>query len=392
MSAEWPPSLAQARVTHAVIHKNIILFISFFKAQNYQYPALWRAVFFQFGKLMLPALSKMPYICLLQNTPEMRFLPLIAILALLSGCISRTAHEELTESRNYYKQEARAADSLRLANNALYERNRNLEAELNKAESAINDASITNAALHRNYTELLTDYNRIVASNRDVLAGSAYEKQSLTERLAAQQAELDRKQREAAAMEYALQSREERLDAVQSYDQMTAKGSTSASQRELNDLLNAQQRQMTQLQQNLGRVLASYGASAVQINRTDNNRLTVSLQHSLLFTDGGFQPGVQGQQAIQQIASVLASFPDIEVLVVGRGDSYGSSDVNWEYGIQRASAIGRFLAAGGVQPGRILAAGQGPQFSTAYGIRAIVNQTDIILSPNMTRVMQLLGQ
>jgi outer membrane protein OmpA-like peptidoglycan-associated protein len=146
------------------------------------------------------------------------------------------------------------------------------------------------------------------------------------------------------------------------------------------------------LQQNLGRILAPYGASAVQINRQANNRIALQVQHSLLFTDGGFQPGTQGQQVIQQVASVLASFPDVEVLVVGRGDSYGASDVNWEYGIQRASAVGRFLAAGGVQPGRILAAGQGPQFSTAFGIKAVVNQTDIILSPNMTRVLQLLGQ
>ena len=322
----------------------------------------------------------------------MRLLPLIAVLALLSGCISKASYEELTESRNYYKQESKAADSLRLANNTLYERNRNLEAELNKAEMAINDASITNAALHRNYNELLTDYNRVVTSNRDVLSSSAYEKQSLTERLAAQQAELDRKQREAAAMEYAIQSKEERLGAVQTYDQMTAKGTTSASQQELNNLLDAQQRQMNQLQQNLGRILAPYGASAVQINRTDNNRLNVSLQHSLLFTDGGFQPGTQGQQVIQQIASALTSFSEVEVLVVGRGDSYGASDVNWEYGVQRASAVGRFLAAGGVQPGKILAAGQGPQPSAAFGIKAVVNQTDIILSPNMTRVMQLLGQ
>ncbi len=322
----------------------------------------------------------------------MRLLPLIAVLALLSGCISKTAHQELTESRNYYKQESKVADSLRLANNTLYERNRNLEAELNKAEFAINDAGITNAALHRNYTELLTEFNRLVNSNRDILAGSAYEKQSLTERLAAQQAELDRKQRETTAMEYAIQAKEERLGAVQSYDQMTAKGTSSASQQELNDLLNAQQRQMDQLQQNLGRILAPYGASAVQINRQANNRIALQVQHSLLFTDGGFQPGTQGQQVIQQVASVLASFPDVEVLVVGRGDSYGASDVNWEYGIQRASAVGRFLAAGGVQPGRILAAGQGPQFSTAFGIKAVVNQTDIILSPNMTRVLQLLGQ
>jgi outer membrane protein OmpA-like peptidoglycan-associated protein len=322
----------------------------------------------------------------------MRVLILMLTVSLLSGCISRQAHEELTESRNYFKGEAKAVDSLRLVNNALYERNRNLEADLNKAERQLEQATVTNNALLRNYQEMLTDYDRVVGNSGNVLATSAYEKQSLTERLAAQQAELDRKQREAVAMEYALQSRDDRLDAVQSYEQFGVKsGATTVQSQELNTLLENQRRQMAQLQQNLGRVLSPYGAAVAAVTLQDT-RVQVSLQHSLLFTDGGIQTTAQGLQALNQIAAVLAAYTDVEVLVIGRGDSYGASDVNWEYGIQRASAVGRSLAASGVNPARILASGQGPGFSSSFGIRAVINQTDIILSPNMERVYQLLAR
>ncbi len=322
----------------------------------------------------------------------MKFLPIFVIAALMSGCVSKTAYDEMAESRNYHKQEARAADSLRLVNNQLYERNRNLTAELNKAERELNMASVTNNALRRNYDEILAKYNSMVGSSQDLLAVSAYEKQNLNEDLAAKQAELDRKQREAVAMEYALQAREDRLEVVESYETFgSGGGAASAGSQELNALLENQRQQMTQLQQSLGRALAPYGAASSQITLQDN-RLTLSLQHSLLFTEGGFQLGAQGIQALNQVAAVLASYSNVEVLVVGRGDSYGASDTNWEYGIQRATSVARSLATAGVNPSRILASGQGPGYSSAFGIRPVLNQTDIILMPNMDRVYQLLSR
>lgn len=323
----------------------------------------------------------------------MKILPVIAIVVLFSGCVSKTTHAELTERTEYFKSEAKAADSLRLENAMLFDRNRNLEADLNRVKREWDMATMTNNALVRNYDELLTNYNRIVGSSYDMVSTSAYEKQGLTERLAAQQAELDRKQREATAMEYALQAREDRLEAVDSYDTFGSRGApaASASAQEMNALLANQRRQMEQVQQGLARVLAPYGAASSQL-ALQGNRLTLSLQHSLLFTEGGFQPGAQGIQALKQVAGVLAAYPDVEVQVIGRGDSYGSSDINWEYGIQRATIVGRNLATAGVNPSRILASGQGPGYSSAFGIRPVVNQTDIILTPNMDRFFQLLGR
>ncbi len=314
--------------------------------------------------------------------------------ALLGGCISKTTYDEVAQSRDYYKKEFQAADTLRIVNADLEAQNRYLEADLNKARRELDQATVTNLALRRNYDELLAEYNRAVTSTREIVSSSAYEKQNLTERYATQQAELDRKQREVVTMEYALQAREDRLNAVDSYETtgFGARGAAGAgASSELATLLETQRRQMTQLQQSLGSAMAAFGPSAAQVSMRDN-RVVLTLSHSLLFSEGGFQPGVQGMRALNTAAAVLASYPDVEVLVIGRGDSYGASDVNWEYGVQRASEIGRSLASGGVNASRILAAGQGPGYSGAFGIRAVINQTDIILSPNMDRVNQLLAR
>ncbi len=323
----------------------------------------------------------------------MRYLLIIASVLAFQSCVSKTAYEELSESRNYYKQESKVADSLRLVNTSLYERNRNLEADLNKAERELDQASVTNQALRRNYEELLAEYNKVITTSRSLVATSAYDKQKYTEQLAIQEAELDLKRRQAAAMEYALQAREDRLDAVETYDTFGSKGASgnTGTMTELNTILEYQQRLMTQIQASLNRAMAAYGPAAAQVSLKDN-RVMLVLHHSLLFTEGGFQPSSQGIQALNAAASVLSSYPDVEVQVIGRGDSYGASDTNWEYAIQRASAVGRTLAAAGVNPSRILASGQGPGFSSALGIRAVVNQTDIIISPNMDRVNQLLAR
>jgi len=116
----------------------------------------------------------------------MKILPVIAIVVLLTGCVSKTTHAELTERTEYYKRESMAADSLRLENAMLFDRNRNLEADLNRVKREWDLASMTNNALVRNYDELLANYNRVVGSSYDMVSTSAYEKQSLTERLAAQ--------------------------------------------------------------------------------------------------------------------------------------------------------------------------------------------------------------
>ncbi len=322
----------------------------------------------------------------------MRYIPVVTLLAaLLSGCISKTTVDNLTQQRDYYKSESRSADSLRRANAELAEANMLLQADLNRALADLDQAKAANHALNNSYENLLIEYNRMVAINRNVEAAIAYETQKLRENLAAKEAQLDFKQRELTNVEYALQTRNEQLEEVASYDTFGARGASNTSQSAFKTALDNQNRQLNQLQLALGRALASYGAAAVQVSLKDN-RVVVSLSHSFLFTEGGFQPTAFGVKALNDVAAVLAGYSNIDILVAARGDSYGASDTNLEYALRRAALVARTLVAAGVPAGKVLATGQMPELGTAFGLRPVIDQTEIIISPDMAPVWQAMGK
>jgi len=116
---------------------------------------------------------------------------ILALATLFTRCTSRVAYSELQATTDYYKSEARSADSLRLVNNLLYERNNNLDADVIRLEKELNQAKILNIALQRNYDDLIQQHNQLIDLNKNILSTASYEKINLAEQLAQQQREFD---------------------------------------------------------------------------------------------------------------------------------------------------------------------------------------------------------
>jgi outer membrane protein OmpA-like peptidoglycan-associated protein len=314
----------------------------------------------------------------------MRLLVALMFLIILSGCVSKTVFDEMVESRDYYKEEYLAADSFRIVNNNLIERNRNLETELNKAEFELNKSISTNQALYRNYDELLAEYNRVLIRTNDVVAVTAYEKQNLTERLSVQQAELDRVKRSNTSIN-PVNTQNSGVSPAP-YETTGDPSVFSAVQLQW----KRQQEIMTEMQQRLSQAVVGYGASAKVHSKS--NRITLSLSHSVLFTEGGYQLGADGFEILKTVGFIIKSYNNLEIFVLGRGDSYGASDTNLEYGIQRASAVALFLSTCGVNPESIYASGQSISASGAFGVQPVMDLTDIIITPKMDTIYQLLDR
>lgn len=314
----------------------------------------------------------------------MRLLFALLSLIALSGCVSKTVFDEMVESRDYYKDEFLAADSLRMANNSLIERNQNLERELNKAEQDLNKTISANQALYRNYDELLAEYNRTLTQSQNMLKVTAYEKQYLTERLSSQQAELERQR---------LSGKTEINDMAppvgmtpSAYDSSLGTSSLAAIQMQW----KKQQEMMTEIHKRLNQAVAGYGSAArLQIQ---SQRVTLSISHSVLFTEGGFQLGTDGYEILKTVGYILSPYSGIEVLVLGRGDSYGVPETNLQYGIQRGAAVAFYLGTCGVDPSSVTASGQTVGPTGPFGIQPIMDQTDIVLTPKMDSIYQLLDR
>lgn len=122
------------------------------------------------------------------RTTLLSFLLCGALLWCVTGCISQKKYDELRLVKEYYEQEAEAADSISSEYRSLYDRLRQQESDLKTAYHDIEQLTTTNISLNNSYQQLLQRYNAAVGHSQDILQTYSYEKQQYDQRLAAQQA------------------------------------------------------------------------------------------------------------------------------------------------------------------------------------------------------------
>jgi chemotaxis protein MotB len=120
-----------------------------------------------------------------------------------------------------------------------------------------------------------------------------------------------------------------------------------------------------------------------------------------LFKSGSAAVEAKGKEAIKLLADVLDKNQDIDILIEGHTDNVPIKTAvyqdNWDLSVARATSIVRILTVDyKIVPTRLTASGKG-EFSpratneTPEG-RALNRRTEIILSPKLDEIMQLLKQ
>jgi len=171
-------------------------------------------------------------------------------------------------------------------------------------------------------------------------------------------------------------------------------------QKRLNDLQNLIQSQkdvLNKLRKTIADALVNFKPDELTVEIKDG-KLYVSLQEKLLFKSGSAAVDPKGKEALQSLATVLNSTPDINVMIEGHTDTVpirGRFEDNWALSVARATSIVRVLTNEyGIDKKRVIASGRGEFFpvadnTTADG-RAKNRRTEIILSPNLNELFRLL--
>jgi chemotaxis protein MotB len=130
-----------------------------------------------------------------------------------------------------------------------------------------------------------------------------------------------------------------------------------------------------------------------------NGKVYVSMSDKLLFKSGSSAVEAKGKEALKLLGEVLDKNQDIDILVEGHTDNVPIKTSiykdNWDLSVARATSIVRILSNDyKIAPTRMTASGRGEYFpkadnETAEG-RAMNRRTEIILSPKLDEVMQLL--
>jgi chemotaxis protein MotB len=170
------------------------------------------------------------------------------------------------------------------------------------------------------------------------------------------------------------------------------------------ELQNSMQRQKKSQQELLGKItnaLIGFNSSDLTADIREDGRVYVSLSEKLLFKSGKYDVDPKGKEALQKLATVLSSQPDIDIIVEGHTDSIplkngGVLKDNIDLSVLRATSIVRLLSNEyGVNSKQLYSSGRGDNFpmasnSTPEG-RAINRRTDIILAPKISELYKIIA-
>lgn len=251
-------------------------------------------------------------------------------------------------------------DSLVTRNNELVEEYAELEETHKKLIDKHEDLKEEHIALGERYSAMMSD---------NFERGYHYEEQ-----LKNREARLKEKEREL----------EERQRKIEELERIIAEKDALA--KELNRLLRE--------------ALLGFKSDELTIEIRDG-KVYVSMSDKLMFKSGSADVESKGKEALSILANVIKQNQDFDILVEGHTDNVPIKNKvyadNWDLSVARATSMVRILTnEHSVNPKRLTASGRGefdPKATnqTAEG-RAQNRRTEIILSPKLDELMQMLGE
>jgi chemotaxis protein MotB len=167
---------------------------------------------------------------------------------------------------------------------------------------------------------------------------------------------------------------------------------------ELRDVIARQDSITKRLNDVIRNALLGFNSDELSVE-VKNGKVYVSMSDKLLFKSGSAAVEAKGKEAIKVLAGVLDKNRDIDILIEGHTDNVPIKTAvyrdNWDLSVGRATSIVRILTDEyKIEPTRLTASGKG-EFSpratneTTEG-KALNRRTEIILSPKLDEIMQLL--
>ncbi len=305
-------------------------------------------------------------------------------LLFLVSCVSSKKYNQLNGN---YQNSEKTVQTLKEQNQALNAKTLELQSKIDKqtkdieelstklkeTSQKLDDSNSANLRLKQFNTDLENQLNSLKA-------GSSEEISRLMGKL--QEAQGD------------LQKREDILKTAQ-----TELEQRSRRMQELEEALKQKDEAVKQLRQKVMDALLGFNNKGLTIQEK-NGKVYVSLDEQLLFKTGQWDVDPKGQQALSNLAEVLAQNPDINVLVEGHTDNVpmrGTGPVkdNWDLSVMRATAVTRILLKNkAVEPKRITSAGRGEFFpideANTPEARQKNRRTEIILTPRLDEIFRIL--
>ena len=330
------------------------------------------------------------------------FLAATTLTAFLFACVPARQFEDLK------KKEKNCQDE----NAELKNENQNLKTENTELKSSSSEMQKRISSLAKDttemgnayqrltslYSELTKSYDNLLDNNEQLLAGNTAETKRLILELNAARESLQKKEDQMRRDSIALDDREKKLNELRAGIK-----SRQARVDELESVMKSMDSTVNGLKNAVSNALLGYENNGLTVYQKEG-RVYVSMEERLLFASGSTTIEKNGEKALKELARVLASNKDINVMVEGHTDNVpisgtlpsGAKD-NWELSVLRATSVVKIILSDkGIDPTRLTASGRGPYYpvdtaSTAEA-RKKNRRTEIVLTPKLDELVKILDQ
>ena len=303
---------------------------------------------------------------------------IVIIAGTSTSCVSMKKYKDLTAKCN--------------------EESSTLNARVDELNTKVNELSADNQRYSKDIAQLKADTSRLGSMLR-VLTADYNELDRSHELLKVQFAanfeDAAKALTELKALQDSLLAREDRVKAMQAELDIKGKNlaEVQAALRKNDSITNA-------LRKAVSDALMGFEGKGLTVHMK-NGKVYVSLEEKLLFASGKWDVSKDGVTALKDIAKVLEKNPDINVLIEGHTDnvplnSQNQVSDNWDLSVMRATSIVKILLDNGkINPTRLVASGRGEflpvEPNTSAANKAKNRRTEIILSPKLDELMQIIG-
>ncbi|GAA3954838.1 OmpA/MotB family protein [Hymenobacter algoricola] len=315
----------------------------------------------------------------------------LAASTLLPGCVASKKYDDLRARQTATeqgkaeaeRQQRQAVTELKKASDELTELRLN-----NKRLMA--DSTQNGNALRRTrtlYTQLTDSYDKLLRNSDRAMADKSADYNKVAKDLARREAEL-------GELDASLKKNRTEIDKLNADLQFR-----EAKLTELTKALADKDKAVNDLRTSVSNALRGFQGTDLQVKMKDG-KVYVSLSEQLLFKSGSTKVDPKGQEALKQLAAVLKTQPDVNVVVEGHTDNVafsrpaGAMQDNWDLSVLRATEIARLITAGGVEPQRITASGRSQYIPVAANDspanKALNRRTEIILTPKLNELFKIL--
>lgn len=311
---------------------------------------------------------------------------IVLTVSFITSCVSPKVYKDLEDKYASLKRENKQLSS---DYEDLLKSKNESQNSLNKLQKQYDEAVASRDKLQSDYNGVKNSLDNLKASYDALEKNSSSEIAKNSQKNRELLAQLEVKEQALAAENQRLINLKKDLD------------EKSGRIQDLEQVIAAKDAKMNQLKDAISKALTNFEGKGLTVEQRDG-KVYISMENKLLFSSGSWAVGTEGRTAVNQLGNVLATNPDIAILIEGHTDNVpyagnGQLSGNWDLSTKRATAIVNILRENtSINPENLTAAGRG-EFApiasneTSEG-KAKNRRIEVILTPKLDEISKLLNE